>query len=186
MKRVLAPLLLFAATGAGAAEFERIEVRHVGDIYFVNATAILAADSDSLRYVITDYRHMHWITGAVLKARVLETPEPGVSLIRVRSRACFSVFCKTIEQTQLADARSAQRIVFTSLPELSDVKQAETVWTLSPLTKETTRIEWSTYIEPDFWIPPLIGDSLIESGLADEGRDMINGLEKLARERGTR
>lgn len=169
-----------------AAEFDSVEVRRNGGIYTVHARARIDANVSAVRAVVTDYNHMHWITGAVLKAETLDRPEPGVATVFVRSRACFSIFCKTIEQVQRADARDPERVVFVTLPGRGDLKQGRSEWLLKEIDAGHTALTWDMLMEPDFWIPPLIGPGLIESGLADEGRDMINGIEKLAKERESR
>lgn len=181
----LAPLMLLAS-GSHGAEFDSIEVQRNDGIYTVHARARIDAGAKAVRAVVTDYNHMHWITGAVLKAETLERPEPGVAIVFVRSRACFSIFCKTIEQVQQADARDPARIVFVTLPGRGDLKQGRSEWQLKEIDAHHTELTWDMLMEPDFWIPPLIGPGLIESGLADEGRDMINGIEKLAKERESR
>ncbi len=181
----LAPLMLLAA-GSHAAEFGNIDVELDDGIYTVHAEARIDAGISAVRAVITDYNHMHWITGAVLKAETLERPERDVAIVFVESRACFSIFCKTIEQVQHADARDPSRIVVTTLPGRGDLKQGRTVWQLERIDAQSTKLSWDMLMEPDFWVPPLIGPGLIRSGLADEGRDMINGIEKLAKERESR
>ena len=181
----MAVLALLPAFGT-AAEFDAIDVRRDDGVYIVHAEARINAGIDAVRAVVTDYNHMHWITGAVLKAKTLERPEPGIAVVFVRSRACFSIFCKTIEQVQRVDARERGRIVFETLAGRGDLKRGHSIWQLTAIDVHETRVTWDMLMEPDFWVPPLIGPGLITSGLADEGRDMINGMEKLAREREAR
>ncbi|HEX6930162.1 MAG TPA: hypothetical protein VF267_12975, partial [Gammaproteobacteria bacterium] len=110
-------LLVFPpAFDVQAAEFERIDVRLEDDVYHVHAEARIDAGMSAVRAVITDYNHMHWITGAVQEAEVLERPEQGIAIIYVQSRACFAIFCKTIEQVQRVNARDERLVVFDTLP----------------------------------------------------------------------
>ncbi len=178
-------LALLPASVVDAAEFESIDVRVEDDVYHVHAEAHIDAGMKAVRAVITDYDHMHWITGAVLESEVLERPAPGVAVVFVRTRACFSFFCKTIEQVQRVNARDANVIVFETQAG-GDLKQGRTEWRLREIGERRTRLTWDMTMEPDFWVPWLIGPGLITSGLADEGRDMINGIEKLANEREAR
>lgn len=186
MNRAWVVPLVLLSFGSHAAEFESLEVRLVDDVYHVHAEARIDAGTEAVRAVITDYNHMHWITGAVLKAEVLERPAPGVVILFVRSRACFGIFCKTIEQVQQADARDAGIVSFETVPGRGDLKQGRSEWRLRALGGGRTQLTWDMSMEPDFWVPWLIGPGLIQSGLADEGRDMINGIEKLANEREAR
>ncbi|HEX7047662.1 MAG TPA: SRPBCC family protein [Gammaproteobacteria bacterium] len=186
MKKRYLLLAFLSAFSTQAAEFENIDVSLENGVYRVHAQARIDAGIQAVRHVITDYNHMHWITGAVLKAEVLERPAPDVAIVFVRSRACFSIFCKTIEQVQRADSRDDDVIVFETLPERGDLKQGRSEWRLQKIGDGQTRLSWDMMMEPDFWVPWLIGPGLIQSGLADEGRDMINGIEKLANEREAR
>ena len=182
MKKVFLAQLLFVA-GATAADFEYIEVERDDERYSVQASAVLDVDARAVRAVITDYNHMHWISGAVLRSQVLDRIDPGITVIEVRSRACFGIFCKTMDQVQFVDARDNERVVFRAIPAYSDVDEASSEWLIEPLGDRRTRLVWAMSMVPDFWVPPFIGTSMIQDGLRDEGRDMINGIEKLARER---
>lgn len=179
-------LVLLPAFSVQAAEFESIDVRFEDDVYRVHAVARIDAGMRAVRAVITDYDHMHWITGAVLEAKVLERPAQDIAVVFVRSRACFSIFCKTIEQVQRVDSRDANAIIFETIPGRGDLKRGSSEWNLETIDEGRTRLTWNMEMEPDFWVPWLIGPGLVTSGLADEGRDMINGIEKLANEREAR
>lgn len=186
MRRLFVAVALTA--NAAAAEFESLQVRHEGGDYTVEASARIDAGIDAVRAVITDYRHMHWITGAVQEAAVLDRPEAGVAIVYVRSRACFGFLCRTIEQVQQADARDRDRVVFVTFAHetFDDLEHARSEWRLEALDEGRTRIFWTLEMDPAFWVPPLIGPGLIRDSLEDEGRDMIRGIEKLAREREAR
>lgn len=179
----MAALLPAVAT---AAEIDFVHVRIEDDTYHVTARADIAAGFDAVRAVITDYDHLWWISGAVKKSERLDQPEPGVTAIFVQTRACFAIFCKTFDQIQHVDARDRERIVFEALPQYSDVKRARSEWRMQRLDANHTRVEWEMMLEPDFWVPPLIGPRLVRKDLEEESYSMFRGVEKLAKEREAR
>lgn len=185
MKFAVAMAALLPAL-AMAAEIDFVHVRVEDDTYHVSAQADLDAGFDAVRAVITDYDHLWWISGAVLKSERLDRPAVGVTAVFIQTRTCFAIFCKTFDQVQHADEREPERVVFEALPQYSDVKRARSEWRMRRLATGNTRVEWEMLLEPDFWVPPLIGPGLVRKGLEEESYSMFAGIEKLAKERESR
>jgi hypothetical protein len=45
----------------------------------------------------------------------------------------------------------------------------------------STRLEWLSVIEPDFWVPPFIVPTPIRGELENQGRRFVEGVEAYAR-----
>ena len=172
--------LLGMAPAAGAAEMRELTVDWQDDVYSILATADLDAPIDAVRRVLVDVEHYHWITGAIKESTLLDRQGPHEVTIYTRMEACFGPFCKEVEQVQRVNYSEPNVVRLTSLPKYSDVKSGVSEWRLAELDGNRTRITWSLTMEPDFWVPPLIGPALVRSGLRAEGRDTINGIETLA------
>lgn len=178
--RWLSVLCLLACLPVQAAEMRELTVDWQDDVYSIMAVADLDAPLDAVRRVLLDVEHYHWITGAIRESTLLDRQGPRQVTIYTRMEACFGPFCKEVEQVQRVDFREDNLIRLTSLPKYSDVKLGESEWRIEPLPENRTRIAWRLRMEPDFWVPPLIGPALVRSGLREEGRDTINGIETLA------
>lgn len=181
--RLILLLLFGVLSEANSADFKSLEVTYESGIYRVETDVELDADIHSVRKVITDFNHLHWISGAIRKSQRLDSPAPDIVAVYTLSKVCFLIFCRNIEQIQHVDMGDSNRIVATALPEYSNVKQSVAIWKLIELPDNRTQLQWSLLFEPDFFVPPLIGPAAIKSGLREEGQDTVRGIEKLARER---
>ena len=68
------------------------------------------------------------------------------------------------------------------VPELSDFKYGKSRWEVSAVDADHSRIRFSYEIQPDFWVPPLIGPYFIKRKLLAAARQTITRIEVLARD----
>lgn len=183
MRLLLAAVMVVGAFPSPAADFNSFSVDYQDDRYTVVVDVVLDVPIAPVRKVITDYDHLFWISGAVKKSQHLDNPSKGIHTVYTQSHACILFFCKTIEQVQRVDETDPSRIVFTALPKYSDVKYSRTVWEIDSLEAERTHLVWTFEMEPDFFIPPVIGPSAVKSTLLEKGKESIRNIETLARER---
>jgi hypothetical protein len=66
-----------------------------------------------------------------------------------------------------------------TLPEQSDFKYAVSEWLLEP-AGEGTNVTYKLELEPDFWVPPVLGPWLLKRTLLKGGTRAINRIERLA------
>jgi Polyketide cyclase / dehydrase and lipid transport len=179
-------LILLAAvafTGeARAAQFYSFSVTQDDGRYRVSADVFLAAPLPQVYAVLTDYDHLAQVGGAIRVSRILKQIDAHTYLVYVETSGCILFFCKTIRQTQVATELTPQDVVSEAIPEKSDVKMSSSSWHLES-QNGGTRMHWEVSMQPDFWIPPLIGPPMVKQALRSQGRTMAEGLEKLARER---
>jgi Polyketide cyclase / dehydrase and lipid transport len=181
-------MLLILLAGAAltgkvrAAEFYAFTVTHNEDRYQVSADVFLAAPLPQVYAVLTDYDHLTRIGGVIRESRILKQVDAHTYIVFVESHGCVLFFCQTIRQTQQVTQLTPQDVVADAIPDKSDVKMSSSSWHLDP-QDHGTRMRWEITMQPNFWIPPLIGPPMVEHALRLEGRSMAEGLEKLARER---
>lgn len=168
---------------APAAEFSKVEVTRAADVYTVEIVAELDAAFDAVHAVVTDYRHLHWVNSAIKESAVLENPAPDIHIVRTYSRMCFLFFCQSVEHVQRVDDSNPTRIVSETLPEKSDLKEGRGVLELLAIGENRTRLNWHLSMQPDFWVPPLIGPAGIKRSLKEQARYSVRSIEKLAKER---
>ncbi len=178
-------ILLAAVAFTGevrAAQFYAFAVTHNDGRYQVSADVFLDAPLPQVYAVLTDYDHLARIGGAIRESRILKQIDAHTYVVYVESRGCVLFFCKTIRQTQQATELTPQDVVAEAIPDKSDVKMSSSSWHLEP-QDSGTRMHWEVSMQPDFWIPPLIGPPMVDHALRSQGQIMAVGLEKLARER---
>ncbi len=170
-----------------AADFYSLQVTREGDIYRVAGDVHLAAPPADVYQVLTDYDHLTAISRTIVKSQLRRRLDDGSVLVYSDSRACVLLFCRHIEQVQHITELAPYDISSLLVPDQQDpkqdsLKQSTAHWHLEA-EGEGTRMRWDMMLEPAFWVPPLIGPSLVERSLREEGRRSALGVEQAARKR---
>ncbi len=143
--------------------------------------ALVQAPAARVRARLTDYAHLARLNGAIKSSRVLANTGPGQYQVRIVTRACVWFFCRTVKQVQSVHEAGDGWIDVRVIPELSDFKQG---WAHFHILAEgaPTRVLIVSEVEPDFWIPPVIGPWLIKRKLRSEMLETVANLETQAHE----
>ncbi len=98
-------------------------------------------------------------------------------------RGCVAaVFCKTLRRVERVTESPPGELLAEVIPAESDFRFGRVLWRLRP-DGEGTILRYESHMEPDFWVPGLLGDDLLARSLQRTARDMIGKVEALARER---
>jgi hypothetical protein len=89
------------------------------------------------------------------------------------------MFCKAYIRAGHLLLKPQHDIVAMVDPETSNFRYSRERWRLIP-EKNGTRMLYDFEMEPDFWVPPLIGPYVMKKVLLDGGRDAIDRIEELA------
>jgi hypothetical protein len=178
---MIAVLISSSCECAIAAEVRHLEVHHKGGVYSMSVEAYLNAPISDVYAVLTDYDNFERVADAIIESDIVGNPEPGVYLVHTGLKACVFYFCLEKQKTERIELRSGIEAVAIILPEQSDFRFGTTHWTLSP-EGEGTRIRLDVSIEPNFWIPPLIGPPVFKTILQKESTQSTQYVEQLARE----
>ncbi len=149
--------------------------------FLIDLNMRIEAKPAAVRARLTDYNHLGRINGAIRKSRLVSST-PGGRRVYIETRGCVLFFCKRIVQTQDISEPAPDYLVARIDPTVSDFSYGRVVWHLAP-DGTGTRVRFTADLEPDFWVPPLIGPWAIKRKLLEEGRQTIAGLEKLARQK---
>lgn len=160
---------------AGAADIEEVAVARDGERYAVAMTVVLAASAGSVYAAMTDFQELHRINPNILLA---ETDADG--RLHTIVELCVAFFCREVEQWQIVATDAPNRLRMTVLPERSDLRHGEAEWTFAALTPDTSRMRFRAEIEPDFWVPPVIGPWIIQRKLQEQATVTARGLERVA------
>jgi hypothetical protein len=179
------PLLLclglLLAPAAAAGELRYTDVRYHDGVYTLDMDMVLDAGFDRVRALITDYDHMARLSGLLTASSLVDRPGGGLRR-RLQTRICILFFCFTPVVVEDVEEIGRDRIVTTVVPALSDFRSGSSQWWLTVPEPGRTRIRFEYRMEPDFWIPPLIGPLFIKAKLRHEAEKTINKIEKLARD----
>jgi len=177
-----AVLFLAFTAGAQSAEIRRVDVDHAGERYYVDSESLVDAPIESVYAVLTDYEHFERISSVFTDSRYLEPVEDGEGVVYTRAQGCVLFFCQTVERVEKLEVDPVTDIVATADPERSDLRYSRAHWRLER-AGEATRVLYSLEMEPDFWVPPVIGPWVIQRSLTRNGAEAVARIELLARER---
>ena len=146
-------------------------VGYEAGVYSLSLEARIDAPAAMVYRLITDYDHLQDINPAVRESRILRTDGPDKCRVRVVTRVCVLFYCRDITQSQDMVQSPGYLIKATILPEGSDFRRGRAQWRL--IAKgDSTVMQFRAELEPDFFLPPLIGPWLLR-------REMVNQITEI-------
>jgi hypothetical protein len=186
VKRVRAATAL-AALGASAlaaaATIDELDVTRKRGRYSLEAEAHLAATPESVFAVLTDFDDNAYsrISRVYKESRYLPPAPDGTPLVYTRMEGCLLWHCVTLERTERLETDEPYYIRSVALPEGSNFKHAQSEWVLEP-NGDGTLMTYRVEMEPDFFVPPVIGPWYLKRTLSQGGERAVMRIERLARE----
>jgi hypothetical protein len=175
---------LGAGALAAAATIDELDVIKQRGRYSLEANARLDATPESIYAVLTDFDDNAYarISRAYKESRYLDEPAAdGTPLVYTRMEGCMLWHCMTLERTERLETDAPRWIKSTALPEGSNFKHATSEWVLEP-DGDGTVMSYKVELEPDFFVPPLIGPWYLKRTLSQGGLRAVTRIERLARE----
>ena len=170
---VLPFILLVGVVRANAAETD-VWVDKRNGVFYVQALSTVAADRDTTWRVLTDYEGYPAFVPNLSVSRVMSR-QP----LRVQQRGEFGIlfFNKEVFATFEIHERPRSTIVFRALE--GNVKMLETEVTVEG-EGHSLAIRYRSAIEPDFWVPPLIGAPILRSSIRRKLQAVADEIERRA------
>ena len=180
-KPIVLSLLLLSAASAIGGKVYTASATHQSGVYFVEVDALVNVPEPQARALLTDYNHLGRINEAIEVSEILKTRKPGDYRVRTVTEACIWFYCKRIHQVQDVIEAYDGSVTATVIPQQSDFRHG---YARLNLWQEPggTRVLIRSEVEPDFWIPPIIGPWLIKRKLRSEALESVQNLERVAQE----
>ena len=174
---------LGAGALAGAATIDGLDVTKQRGTYSLEANARLDATPESIYAVLTDFDDNAYsrISRAYKESRYLDPADDGTPLVYTRMEGCMLWHCMTLERTERLETEAPRWIKSTALAESSNFKHATSEWVLEP-DGENTRMTYKLEMEPDFFVPPVVGPWYLKRTLSQGGLRAVTRIERLARQ----
>lgn len=179
---IFACILLTWSMAVGGAELRDVVVEKSDERYKLRSETFLAADRESLYRILTDYDQFTKFTSTFAEARNVEPDKQGRPRFYTRMEGCVLLFCKSYIRAGHLELTPTSDIIAIVDPELSNFKYARERWQLIP-DGDGTLLIYTFEMEPDFWIPPLIGPYVVKRTLRNGGNDAVDRIEALAQGR---
>ncbi len=147
-------------------------------------SARLNAPMDRSFAVFSDFRQLPQINDAIERIELREGATPPAQRLYTRVRVCVWLFCTHLDQVQdivRTDDAESHGLHAQVLPALSNLRDGHADWRMRDCSGDTC-LEFAAELEPDFWVPPLIGPWAIERAMRREAVQTAQGIERLARQ----
>ena len=184
-QRTLAAVAIGCASSlAYAATIDSLDVTRAHGRYSLVANAHLEATSESIYTVLVDYGEDHFsrISSAYKESGFLEPAEDGTPIVYTKMEGCLLFHCMTFNRVERLETEKPTLIRSIVLPGQSNFKYSVSEWKLESDGDGGTNLVYTLEMEPDFWIPPLIGPWYLKRTLSQGGVRAVSRIERLARE----
>jgi len=172
---------------ASPAQIEDLDVDKRRGRYELVATAFLDAPAEAIYEVLLDYEDNRFgrISGVYKESDYLEPAPDGTPIVYTRMEGCLlkGFFCVSMTRVERLETSEPYYIRTVALPEQSDFEHSVSEFRLEP-EADGTRMHYRLEMEPDFFVPPVIGPWYLKRTLMRGGIRAVNRIERLARELG--
>jgi hypothetical protein len=168
-------LALIVVSRAMALDIDDIHITKQGRAYQVQMTFSVAASVNQVVALLTDYGFPNRLNPEVTKREVISRHR-GITRVRTEIRSCVFFFCKDVALTQDVSV-VADTIQADIVPDESDFRSGYFRWSVSSSDSGGSDIRFEAVVEPDFFIPPLIGGFFVRKSLRREILATAKNLE---------
>ena len=156
-----------------------IEITEQSGAYQIKVVAVIDAPARYVRYVLTDYRHIYRLNPSIIESEVLKQGDDGSVSVRTRVIGCAGYFCEELDRVEKVRLLPSGDLLAEIIPELSDFKSGQTLWRIKTLG-EHCEVTYLSDMEPDIFIPPVVGKFLIKKSIRQEMQISFTNLEKIS------
>lgn len=172
-------MLALLAVQAGSADLFEVTVQREKTRYYLQSEAWFDASVDELYRVLTDYELFRKFTSAIVESSNIGPDDMGRPQFFTRMEGCLLFWCQSFVRQGYLVLTPNHDVVAVTDPESSDFKFSQERWQLKE-DGSGTRMVYSFEMEPDFWVPPLVGPFVIKRSLRRGGADAVDRIEALA------
>jgi len=159
---------------------DKMRVVENDGIYFIDISAELNADAEHIKRILTDYEHIYRLSDSVLASEVFTSTDDGSVQVQSQVLCCTPLFCRTVERMDNVSELDSNTIKAEIVPAYSDFRSGTAIWKITSLENKT-RLTYQASIEPDFFIPPILGTRMVVANMRNEFRTTFYRIERFAR-----
>jgi hypothetical protein len=180
LRHTLGALLLTCSGSALALDdSHNVEVTEQGGVYRIKAAFVIDARAEYAQQVLSDFVHIYRLNPSIIESEVLATNDTQSTHVRTRILGCAGYSCQELERVEKVSQMPSGDLVAEVVPEKSEFKSGRTLWHIEALG-ERSRIVYESEMEPDFYIPPVVGKFMAKKSIRSEITTSFRHLEKIA------
>ena len=156
-----------------------IEITEQSGAYQIKVVAVLDAPAHYVRYVLTDYTHIYRLNPSIIESEVVERHDDGAVNVRTKVIGCAAYFCEELDRVEKVRQLPSGDLYAEIIPEQSQFKSGQTLWRVKELG-DHCEVSYYSDMEPDVFIPPVVGKFLIKRSIREELQTSFANLEKIS------
>jgi len=176
---VLLACTVLASWIARAATLDSVIVTYDSGRYALEADAFMDAPRESIFAVLVDYERIGRLSSAYKEYGFMDPAADGTPIVFTRLEGCVLIFCRSLRRVERLEGDEPGYIRTVMLPEQSDFSYGLAQWWLEP-EATGTRVTYHLEMEPNFWVPPIIGPWILQRRLKRGGEAAVGRIERLA------
>ena len=172
-------IIFFQPLYARAFDFTDAEITEENGVFYIKVSAFIDAPPDYIRYVLADSAHIYRLSPSIIESEVLPSSTADEQQVRTKLLCCTSVFCREVERVDIVRMLKSGDLEAEIIPALSEFKSGKATWKITPIDG-ASHVVYEAYLEPDFFIPPVVGTQLVKQNLLDEFTTTFIRVERIA------
>ena len=173
-------LLLYSQYGIADSFLGDVDVYEKNGIYHIRIASEIDAGADYVRHVLTDYIHIYRLSDSIVASKMLAPSADNRAQVETTVLCCTSIFCREVTRVEEVSILVSGNIRTKIIPEKSDFRSGDAFWKITPL-KQKTKLSYQATLEPDFFIPPLLGTRLVVKNLREQFSNTFERIQHIAR-----
>ena len=169
----------FVSSALQAEKLPEVEILEQSGVYQIKVVAVIDAPASSVRHVLTDYVHIYRLNPSIIESEVLKRHDDGSVSVRTKVVGCAAWFCEELDRVERVHLLPSGDLYAEIIPELSEFKSGQTLWRIKAVG-EHCEVTYFSDMEPDVFIPPLVGKFLIKKSIREEMQISFANLEKIS------
>ena len=176
---VVLSLMLCPPIYAQMLDFTEAEVTEEDGVFRIKVSAIIEAPPDYIRYILADSAHIYRLSPSIIESEVLPSSPAGEKQVRTKLLCCTSLFCREVERVDIVRMLKSGDFEAEIIPTLSEFKSGKASWKITAMD-DASHVVYEAHLEPDFFIPPVVGTHLVKQHLLEEFTTTFIRIERIA------
>jgi len=178
LKTLFAAVLGLFSLTSNSSQLVRLDVDQHANSYTVYVVMELDASAEKVRAILTDYAHLDRLNASITASEITGARDDGTVRVLTRFKNCILFFCLTVQRVEDITEDVHGRILLALVPDASSFRSGQASWEVKSIGSGSRVIHRAT-LEPDFWLPPWIGTTILKATLRREIRASFENLECL-------
>ena len=168
-----------APSSLQAEQAPEIEILEQSGVYQIKMVAVIDAPARYVRHVLTDLQHIYRLNSSIIESEVVKRHNDESVSVRTKVIGCVAYFCEELERVERVRVLPSGDLHAEIIPELSQFKSGQTLWRIKSLG-DKCEVSYIADMEPDIFIPPVVGKFLIKKSIREEMKISFANLEKIS------